>query len=90
MAFNNTPAFWEKEAPEVITTDKNTIRYYPEAKVVSVQGHDYYDPRTGELKTARLSVLHLAALKKNPEAAKRLAAIILDTISPNTEGIADV
>lgn len=73
----NTPAFWETETPEVIRTEKNTLRYYPKAGFIAVHGQDYYDRYTGELKSGRYGPLNLRALAENKAAAKALVKIIL-------------
>lgn len=91
MKYTNTPAYWETETPELIITSRNVIRHYPNAGKVAVHGLDYYDPKSGELRSGRINALDLKALKDRPEQAARLIEILSANLPPlPDEGKAEV
>ena len=73
---NQTAKYWLLEEPEVLETGKNTLRYYPKAKRLSVQLPDYYKPMTGERLPGRGTGLNLAALAAVPEVLDRVIEIL--------------
>lgn len=72
---NQLSKYWEYETPEVLTTEKNLICYYPIAKRLVVK-FAYKDRKTGEQKGFKGTGLNLEALAESPAILDRLIEIL--------------
>lgn len=74
---NQSCQYWRTECPEVLTTAKNVIRYYPTACKLKVSLPNYFNRRKGETFEGKGVGLSLDALKAAPETLNRLIQILL-------------
>lgn len=80
---NQLAHYWELEEPEVITTDTNVIRYYPNAKRLVVHISDYFDTRVREVRPGKGVGLQLEALARQPDDVRRLIKILQSLLPKN-------
>ncbi len=71
--------YWEEEAPEVITSEKNVLRYYRNAGKLQVARPDWTD-KDGTVKQGKAVALDLEALEALESAERKKAAGIFREI----------
>ena len=73
---NQTAKFWEIEDPEVMTTEKNVMRYYPKAERLVIHLPDYTHAQTGAQMPGKGCGINLEALAYAPEVLDRIIEIL--------------
>lgn len=73
------PNWWDSETPVVITSDKNALRWYPQAKKMQVSRPDWTN-QEGEQKPGKTVTFDVGALGNNEE-AKKVFASMLEALS---------
>ncbi|CBK43885.1 protein of unknown function [Nitrospira defluvii] len=68
-------AYWEKESPLKVTTDKLRICYYPTAGKLQISA-GWKDRDTGKVRYGRTVVLDTASLTASPEALALFETIL--------------
>jgi hypothetical protein len=67
--------YWENETPEVIKTERNMIKYYPNAGKMQVAGV-YKDAVTGEVKQGKTATLDIEDAAAYSEALDLIQSFI--------------
>lgn len=70
--------FWDVETPVIVNTSKNVIRYFPEARMLSISKPDWKEKKSGETKQGKTVLLDLEAVAKNPAAVTLLTRVLAD------------
>ena len=65
--------WWNEETPITVHSEKNVLRWYPQAGKLQVSRPDWIDEATGEVKTGKTVTLDVAALP--PAAAALLSSV---------------
>lgn len=69
-------SYWETENPVEVCTDKNVLRYFPEARKLHISKNGWTDKRTGEHKMGKTVALDLDAIASTPDAVSLLETVV--------------
>ena len=68
--------YWENEQPTIIDTERNVLRYFPQADKLQVCQPSWTD-KDGNAKQGKTVTLDLTALRETQEAVELLRQIVL-------------
>ena len=69
-------SYWETEKPVEVCTDKNVLRYFPEARKLHISKNGWTDKKTGEHKMGKTVALDLDAVASTPAAISLLETVV--------------
>jgi len=69
-------SYWETEKPVEVCTDKNVLRYFPEARKLHISKLGWTDKKTGEHKMGKTVALDLDAIASTPAAVSLLETVV--------------
>ena len=73
---NMEQSYWETEKPVEVCTDKNVLRYFPEARKLHISKNGWTDKKTGEHKMGKTVALDLDAVASTPAAISLLETVV--------------
>lgn len=68
--------YWEREAPRVCETTKNTLCWFSEAGRLQISAAPWEDKTTGEQRPGKMVSLNVTALAGNAEAVRILTEVL--------------